>query len=374
MPTMKSKSIQIFKPGKHTAMSGAALSFSEADLIATAAAYDPAKHEAPLVCGHPSHDAPAYGWVGGLNFAEGGLDANPTQVNADFAELVSSGAFKKISASFYAPDSPSNPVPGVYYLRHVGFLGAQPPAVKGLRNPSFADAEQGVIEFAEYDDVIVAGIFRRMREFFIEKFGLDAADKAINSYDVSSLEQSARDELKEAQAETATPTPAFAEPTLGDEMSAEDKARLAALEVENKAFKDKEIAFAETQAAAVKAAKHAEHLNFADGLIKQGKLLPIYKELIAATMDYFSAPEQVVEFGEGDEKKPLLDALKGYLTAQPKVVEFGEISGKNGAAQVLSDHEVVRRAHQYKDRLENAGNNISFSEAVDAVNAGKDKE
>ena len=64
--------------------------------------------------------------------------------------MVAAGAFKKISASFYSPSSPQNPVPGVYYLRHVGFLGAQPPAVKGLRNPAFADGEDGVISFEEF--------------------------------------------------------------------------------------------------------------------------------------------------------------------------------------------------------------------------------
>jgi hypothetical protein len=38
------KRIEIFKPGKHTAMNGAVLNFSESDLAASAAAYDPAKH------------------------------------------------------------------------------------------------------------------------------------------------------------------------------------------------------------------------------------------------------------------------------------------------------------------------------------------
>ena len=132
------KPIQIFKPGRHTAMSGAVLEFSAADLAASAAAYDPAKHEAPIVVGHPTLDAPAYGWIKGLAYADSALDAQPDQVDAAFAEMVAAGRFKKISASFYAPDAPGNPVPGVYYLRHVGFLGAAAPAVKGLRAPSFA--------------------------------------------------------------------------------------------------------------------------------------------------------------------------------------------------------------------------------------------
>ena len=133
--------LQIFRAGRHTAMSGAVLDFSDADLAATAAAYDPARSEAPIVVGHPKTDGPAYGWVRSLSFAEGGLEAEPHQVDPAFAELVDAGRFKKISASFFTPDAPNNPVPGVYYLRHVGFLGAQPPAVKGLRSPEFADVD-----------------------------------------------------------------------------------------------------------------------------------------------------------------------------------------------------------------------------------------
>ena len=319
-----SKPIQIFKSGKHVAMSGAALSFSDADLAATAAAYDPDKHEAPLVVGHPTHDAPAYGWVKSLAFAEG-LDAEPHQVDPAFAEMVERGAFKKISASFYAPDSPSNPVPGVYYLRHVGLLGAQPPAVKGLRNPSFADAEQGVVEFSEWDDVDNASLWRSLREWILGKFGQDEADKVVPGYTVKNLEQSAQDELKKAAADVAAPSPAYAEQLpKGETMSDADKARLAALEIENAALKAKGAVFAEAENKRASDARHAEHVAFADGLVSKGKLLPVLKEVAVATLDFMDGQETVVEFGEGDARKPLVDAFKGLLQAMPKQVDFGE--------------------------------------------------
>ena len=50
--------IHIFRAGSHTAMQGQTISFGEADLAASAAAYDPAKHEGPIVVGHPAADAP----------------------------------------------------------------------------------------------------------------------------------------------------------------------------------------------------------------------------------------------------------------------------------------------------------------------------
>lgn len=145
------KLLEIFRSGKRTAMSGETLDFTEEAIAASAAAYDPSIHEAPLVVGHPTHDAPAYGWVAALESEHGSLRAEPTQIDATFQEWVNQGRYKKISASFYSPSSPQNPAPGVYYLRHVGFLGAMPPSVKGMRAIEFADGEEGIItvEFAD---------------------------------------------------------------------------------------------------------------------------------------------------------------------------------------------------------------------------------
>ncbi|WP_230147308.1 phage protease [Pseudomonas brassicacearum] len=141
--------LHIFKTGTHTAQCGTTYNFTEADLAATVAAYNPSLHEAPLVIGHPQHDAPAAGWVKSLSATTHGLIAEPQQIDASFAEQIAKGSYKKISASFYHPTAANNPVPGVYYLRHVGFLGAQPPAVKGLRPIELAEGEPGVIEFSE---------------------------------------------------------------------------------------------------------------------------------------------------------------------------------------------------------------------------------
>ncbi|MEI9885919.1 MAG: hypothetical protein WDN08_05345 [Rhizomicrobium sp.] len=80
--------------------------------------------------GHPSSDAPAYGWAAGLKMDGDRLVADVDQLDPGFAEIVKAGRFKKISPSFYEPDGKGNPKPGAYYLRHIGFLGAQPPAVK----------------------------------------------------------------------------------------------------------------------------------------------------------------------------------------------------------------------------------------------------
>ena len=333
---MKPNPIHIFKSGTHAPMTGGALSFSESDLEATARAYDPALHEAPLVIGHPKADAPAYGWVQSLGISNGGLAATPHQIDPAFAELVRDGKFKKVSASFYRPDSPNNPVPGVWYLRHVGFLGAQPPAVKGLKPVEFSDNDADVVEFADYADGLVARMFRSLRELVIEKFGADAADRAVPDYAISALE----DEARREDPEDAAPAPAFSDPATPNQPShkeihavtPEEKARL---EAENAQLKQ-QLAERDARDKAAQATKrHQDNANFAEQLVGGGKLAPKHKGAVVALLDLAAKPAddgQVVEFGEGDGKQPLVEAVKGFLGDMPKVVDFGESATKDRAA------------------------------------------
>jgi hypothetical protein len=370
------KPLQIFKAGTHTAMNGVALSFTEADLKATAAAYDPAKHEAPLVVGHPQHDTPAYGWVGSLAFAGGALEATPVQVNADFSEQVAQGAYKKMSASFYAPDSPNNPVPNVYYLRHIGFLGAQPPAIKGLRSPSFAEGEKGVVDFSEYDDVQNAGLWRRLREWLIGEKGQDIADQVVPSWTVQQLEQAAQDELREAQQEDSNQagiSPAFSEE--GATMTPEEKARLEALEAENAKLKAAQVQFAEAEKKRTADARHTANLAFAEGLVKEGKLLPVQKDVLIASLDFMENQDTVVNFGEGAAQKPLATAMKDMFTAMPKLVHFGESAPASLGVAIGSSESApvgysadTERLDTHKHALAYAKqHNVSYMEAVAAV-------
>jgi len=141
--------IHFFRAGRHVSSSGQEITFSEDDIRAIASQYNPSIHEAPLVVGHPTTDAPAYGWIKAVSAREDGLYAVPDKVQPEFAEVVRSGAYKKVSGSFYPPNAKNNPRPGSYYLRHVGFLGAAAPAIKGLRPVSFAEDAEAV-DFQEH--------------------------------------------------------------------------------------------------------------------------------------------------------------------------------------------------------------------------------
>lgn len=379
-----SPALQIFRAGRHVAMSGQTIEFSAADLAATCKAYDPAKHEAPLVVGHPSHDLPAYGWVQSIKVSSGGMDASPTQVNPAFAEMVAAGSFKKISASFYSPDAPNNPVPGVYYLRHVGFLGAQAPAVKGLRQPSFADAEEGVLtfgEFGEYDASTVAMLWRNLREMLLVEFGAEKVDKYLPGYAVRDLELGAVDDLRAGAAHAATVSPAFAErhpPHASLKTNPKEQTltpeEITALQAEN-------ARLAADLAANVRAQTHAAHVAFCESM-PANRLTPAMKPVVLALLDSLTAGTAVVEFGEGDAKAPLIDAFKGFLQALPEQVAFGEVATAQRAGEEAADSvsfaapagytvSGLKSAALAKTRAYMAKHKVDFKAAAVAVQAGQ---
>ena len=102
--------------------------------------------------GHPKDNAPAYGWVEGLERKGDTLWAEILPTVAQFSDWLKAGLFKKRSISLY-PDMS---------LRHVGFLGAMPPAVKGLPDASFKEGAETAPLHYDFDegDFVGAGLPR----------------------------------------------------------------------------------------------------------------------------------------------------------------------------------------------------------------------
>lgn len=363
------KRLQIFRVGKHVAANGKSIDFTEAQLKAAAEAYDPKLHEAPITIGHPKGNAPAYGWIGKLSFAEGNLEADPTQVDPQFAELVKEGKFKKVSASFYEPDAPQNPKPGVYYIRHLAFLGAQPPAVKGLRAVDFSDSEKGVLEFADmtwsWALGTMARVLRRMRDWIIAERGLEKADELLPPWEVESLERAAAEESAKAAPLAAS----FSEEELDM-----DKEELARREAEI-GTKEKNIAEREGRVQKQEAdARHKTHVEFAESLVKDGRLLPVHAGGVVALMDALPATG-TIEFGEGDKKQTpnTVTWLQDFLKTQPKVVDFKERAGADKSGEQLDTTDadaIAAKAVEFKESEAKAGRTISVTEAVAHVTKG----
>ena len=167
--SLKDKWIQIFKTGTHTDNAGNIKTWTESDLDSIVKQYNEGTYEAPVVIGHPVTNAPAYGWVEKLKRQGEFLLGKFKDVIPEFEEAVQQGLYKKRSISMY-PD---------LTLRHVGFLGAAPPSVKGLENIKFAEKENTVIEFSALE--------LESNLSFVGRFLQGLNEYLYNNYEMSDL-------------------------------------------------------------------------------------------------------------------------------------------------------------------------------------------
>ena len=322
LPSTLPDGIEIFRAGRHLDDAGVAHHFSEADLDGMAASYSPALREAPLTVGHPKDNLPAYGWVKAVARTPAGtLAITPHQVEPQFAEMVQAGRFKKRSASFYPPHAPNNPTPGKWYLRHVAFLGAQPPAIAGLKD----------IQFSE-----------------------DDAGGAVSFSEIEPAPSTPQESLSMTEAEIKA---------MQEQLAAEKKARE---EAEAKAAAEATTAsFAEK----AKVERTAGYLSFAESQVTAGRLLPKDKDMAVATLNAL-ADAQPVEFAEGDTTRKVSPAqwLQDLIAKTQPAVSFGEFAPRSatqvqpGAAQGKSDAEIDQAAKAYMRQ-----HKVDYSEALGAV-------
>jgi len=161
--------IAVFAPGDHH---GTGTPWTVADIDEVISTYNPAVHEAPSVIGHDEQRRskdPAYGWVERLYRQGDVLWAHLKQVPAEFKAWAEAGRWKKRSAEIYTDFQGT----GRKYLRAIAWLGAQPPAVKGL--PDVAFAEDGgpfdMVEFAEGREGKLRQAWEALKDLFEDAAG-----------------------------------------------------------------------------------------------------------------------------------------------------------------------------------------------------------
>ena len=376
--------IDVARTGTWTDMHGREVSLDAARFDALVTAYA-AGDPAPVVVGHPSTDAPAYGWVDRLRRVGDRLQARLRDIAPAFREAVEAGSYRGRSIALLGDR-----------LRHVGFLGGRPPAIPGLTPTQFADTPDAVVEFGEADLAAsfreriawraMAGIARSMRERIIAADGIETADQTIAEGEIDTIARAAEadeNEMSGAEPEDTTEeaempkdNPTAAELAAERTKPEEDRTKLAA---EQAAFKQERDA-TEAEAAA------ARRLREADAALAEhveaGRVLPAERPALAALLA--SLPEgddEQISFaapgGEGevqDKPRAVLDRL---LTALPVRVPYGELAGGPvpgvEAGPSATDQEIGRRARAYRETQLAAGNSITAAQAVDAVTAGLDK-
>lgn len=214
--------IPILTPGRKVSSNGQVVEMDSqlfADVLAT---YNPANFKAPLIISHNTFgraDADlaeselAYGYPSGLKKVGSKIVAMFDRVAPRFKEWWQDGQLLSVSPSLYRPDSPGNPYPGRWSLRHVAALGKSPPAQKDLGQPiglsEFAKGGGGLPqdwvldlgEFTQADegtvDLMGGGVLpmvlRNLREYFLTEQGLEVADRLIPEYVIAEAEYAGMD-------------------------------------------------------------------------------------------------------------------------------------------------------------------------------------
>jgi len=305
------RTFQVFRTGTHTDSSGVERTFTAEHLRAIADKFNPDTGAAPIVKGHPATDDPAFGWVDRFLFEEtsGILYAVPKQVDQAFAEDVRAGRFSRVSIALYPPTAKNNPVPGMYYPRHVGFLGAASPAVTGLKAANFNADNEGFLMFDLNDDKQTSKFSEVIATAFtaaLVKLGFKPGEAIQSTLIEGNVpDPKASTEYKELETQRLT---------METQFNDEKKARLA---LEQKVARAEIAAFTETQ-------------------ITEGRLSPAeglrMTEILFALEANAGAEIEFAE-GEGAEQKTVkakpASLLRDIITGLPKRIEFGEIAGKS---------------------------------------------
>ncbi|MDD3466017.1 MAG: hypothetical protein PHE67_02620 [Campylobacterales bacterium] len=298
---------EVFKVGKHTDRFGKTKEFSEDDLKGIAASYDPSVHEAPLVVGHPKDNTPAYGWVKDMKVEDGKLYAKASQVVQEFSDAVEQGLYKKRSIALY-PDGK---------LRHIGFLGGTPPAIKGLKDIEFNESDSGEeFEFADWETNAkfksIGDTLQSLKDFTIEKYGKDEADKIFEQWDLDFIKK---------------------------EIPNDNKSEFAEESPEVKELREKNKQLEQHLANMAKEKRRSEINEFCECLVGDGKLLPAQK---AFAMDFMEMAHGVgsFEFSEGGEAAAI-DKLKLFLQAMPVQLEFGEHAKKGDGTSASNEYKAA---------------------------------
>ena len=257
--------VEIFSTGTHTAMNGTTRDYTAADLEHIAATYNPEQHEAPVVIGHPVLDAPAYGWVKRVWTDGQKLYADMHQLADDFYRMVREGRYKKRSISL-APDGT---------LRHVGFLGAVPPAVSGLANIAFSGTENDqVFEYANHNEPNITNTKTEVPTMDLEK-----ALERITQLEAANTDYAARLEAAQTDAKTA-------------------RDELENVNLQFTAYRNE--------------ARDKERQSRMKRLMEQGKVLPAESEKIMAFARGLSRSEETLEFAGTEGAKETLTLEEAY--------------------------------------------------------------
>lgn len=323
---------EVFRCGTHVDRFGREVTITPSDIDTAIATYK--RDSAPIVVGHPTLNAPAFGWIGAFRRVGDIVQAKASSVADEFADIVKRHLYKNRSLAFG---------PGMRF-RHVGFLGAQPPAVKGLKDIQFSDKE----------------------EFMDIEFSEDSAQSPVDEHSDAPTHTNEDSALN--------PAPAVSDKSaevsdITDELVV-IKAELAKAKEATKRLEERNAQLKADYDKASRSLRQAEFATYTDELIAEGRLPKEQREHLLEFMECLHGMNSY-EFSEGS--MPVLQRFKEIFRAFSKrPVQLTEFASSDKALSIPSSDPVAisRLARAYMDSEEAQGRKISASQAVNHIMKG----
>lgn len=298
----KKVTMEVFRAGTHTDSAGHTKKWTEDDLDKIVNKFNELGEDVPATIGHPESDtAPAFAWFKKVFRKGDTLLAEMSDTVDEFAEMLKKKMFKNRSISL-RPD---------FSLQHIAFLGATPPAVKGLESFAFkANDNLETYEFEEEEKELKQSI-----KNFVTGLFKEFSKKSTEDNMSKELEQKIAD-LEKKNTETAN---AFAE------FKKDSEAKEAKFSEDLKKQKDRADKAEAKVAESAKNKIDSEFNEFLDTEIKAGRVLPANKEMFLKTMRTLHGQESM-DFNEGDKALKItpLELFKKQISAGGEQVYFGE--------------------------------------------------
>jgi len=372
--------VEVFRAGAHVDSKGRRCTFSREDLDQMIENHK--LGAAPAVLGHPKHNDPAYAQVESYKRDGDRLFLKFTKINPDFEKGVESGAYYNRSLSVFKDDAHG------WRVRHVGWLGAVPPAIDGLQPVEFSDGDADIYEFGAPGYALVwavesAGkLMRGLREWIVAEKGIEEADKVLPVWQIDGVIEGASQ--ARTQYREADPGRYFSQPeNPGGSMSVTKEAHEAAIAQARKEAEDSAAAnFAakDQELIRLRAERRDERIA---AQIKEwkaaGTLLPAHEsglsEFMAALED--AGAEFTFAAGDGkDAKKTPSQFFADFMAGLGPLVKLGRVGGAEsdpGDTGVVptSAREIAKAASDFQASEALAGRAISIDAAVAQVTSKK---
>ena len=375
--------IEIFQSGTHVDSQGNERTFTDADLDQMVA--NTALYAAPAVLGHPKDDDPAYARVKDIKREGASLFAKFGDIDPEFQKAVDDGRYRERSVSIF-----KDKVHG-WMVKHVGWLGAVPPALKGMAALKYsAPAADESFDFAMAGDDMcrdisyalnsAAQLLRGLRDWVISKDGLDTANSVLPDWAITSINDTAQRIRDSAMADDASP---FSQPAGASMSFTQEDLNRAAEEAAARARTEAQAQFAQAQQQLqqLQTERQTERINTQiEGWRAKGLVLPAEEPGLAefmAALESGAAAEFTFSQGDGKTagKKTPAAWFHDFVASRKPLVQLGKRSAdpEGDSTDEPSDKEIADRARNYMQAQSGKGIRISIGAAIDAVKAGKDQ-